>query len=56
MKNFKVEIKETLSRIIEVNATNLESALSKVKEDYDNEKIVLTSEDYIDVEIDIFGK
>ena len=51
MKKFTVEIKETLTRIIEVEAENVDSALSEIKSKYKNEEIVLTSDDYFDYKI-----
>lgn len=34
MKNFKIEIQETLARDIEVKASSYEEALEKVKDQY----------------------
>ena len=52
MKTFKVEIKETLSRIIEINATSIDEAVSKVKEMYRKEEVVLSWNDFVTTEID----
>lgn len=54
MKTFEIEITELLSRIIEVEAETENEAFEKVKEMYQNEKIVLDSSDYVDTEIKIF--
>ena len=54
MPKYKVEITETLSRIVEVEAENKDSAVSKIKDFYRQEKIVLDSNDYLDTEIKIF--
>ena len=54
--NYKVEIKETLSRIIDIEADNEEGAIREVKKQYMNEDVVLNSEDYIDTEINIINK
>ena len=54
MKKYDVEITETLSRVLEIEAENENDAISKVKEMYRKEKIVLDYNDYIDTEIDIF--
>lgn len=54
MEKFKVEIQETLARIIEIEASNIEDAISIVKEMYKKEEIVLDSGDYIDTEINEF--
>ena len=52
-QTFKVEITETLQRTIEVEAEDLDDAISKAKEKYYNEEVVLDSEDYIDTEFTI---
>lgn len=54
MRTFEFEVKELLSRIIEVEAENENEAYLKVKEMYKNEKIVLDSSDYVDTEINKF--
>ena len=51
---YKVEIKETLSRIIDTEAENEEGAISKAREQYKNQKVILDSSDYIDTEISIY--
>ena len=48
---YKVEIKETLARIIDVEAADEKGAIRKVREQYKNQEIVLDSSDYIDTEI-----
>lgn len=52
--NFRVEIKETLSRIIDIEAENEEEAIRKARDKYNNQKIILDSGDYIDVEINTY--
>lgn len=52
-QTFKVEITETLQRTIEVEAEDLDDAISKAKEKYYNEEVVLDSEDYIDTEFTV---
>jgi len=54
MKTFEFEVKELLSRIIEVEAETENDAYLKVKEMYKNEEIVLDSSDYVDTEINKF--
>ena len=54
MKTFEFEVKELLSRIIEVEAETENDAYLKVKEMYKNEEIVLDSSDYLDTEINKF--
>lgn len=51
MKSFTIEVKETLSRVVEVNAENEEEAIEKVRNLYRTEEIILDSEDYVDTEI-----
>ena len=51
MEKFKIEIKEFLSRIIEVEALDIEQAIIEVKKMYDKEEIVLNDNDYITTEI-----
>ena len=50
---YKVEITEVLQKIIEVDADNIEEALSIIKEKYRKEEIVLDDKDYIDTKIEI---
>jgi hypothetical protein len=47
METFKIEVKETLSRIIEIEANSMDEAYSKVREMYRNEEIVLDENDYV---------
>lgn len=52
METFKIEVQEFLSKIVEVKALNVEEAISKVKELYHKEEIVLDSGDYVTTEIE----
>lgn len=56
MKTFSIEIIETLSRVIEIEADSVENALESAHEKYRNEEIVLDTDDYVDTVIDIFKK
>jgi len=47
---FKIEIKETLSRIIEIEANSVDGAFSKIENLYKNEEIVLDADDYVETE------
>jgi hypothetical protein len=49
----KVEIIETLSRIVEVEAQTPDDAIDIIADQYNNEGIVLDATDYNDVEINI---
>ena len=56
MKKFIVEIKETLSKTIEIECDSKDDALEFIKSQYGNEDIVLDSNDFIDVEFIILKK
>ena len=51
---FQIEIVETLSNIVEVNAENEQDALLKVRDMYRNEEVVLYPDDFIDTKFNIF--
>ena len=51
MNNYKIEIQETLSRVIEIDAPSAEVAIDKVREMYRAEEIVLDADDYVSTEI-----
>lgn len=55
MATFKIQITETLQRVIEVEANNYDEAEDKVNEDYRNGDIVLDYNDYKSTEIERFG-
>lgn len=48
MKTFEIEITETLQVIKKVKAENYNDAYEIINEQYKNEEIVLTSEEYVD--------
>ena len=50
METFKIEVIETLSRTIEIEAESKDEAYFKVREMYREEEIVLDYDDYIDTE------
>lgn len=50
MKTFKIEVTETLSKIVEVSAENIEDALHKTKKLYNNEKIILDENNHVTTE------
>lgn len=54
MSKYQVEINETLSRIIDIEAENEKDAVSKIKDLYRKEEIVLDSNDYLDTKIEIY--
>ena len=47
MNKYKVTITETLQKEIEVEASSKEEAIYQIKQQYKNEKIVLTADDYV---------
>ena len=51
MKIFEFEIQEFLSRTVDIEAKNEGEAYQKIKEMYQNEKIILGSSDYVKTEI-----
>lgn len=52
MEIFKIEITETLQKVIEVSTSSLDEALEIIKNKYNNGEIVLDSNDYIDTVIE----
>ena len=58
---YLVEIKETLSKQLRVEADSAEEAICQVKKQYRDSKIILTADDFVDYKIDTindpdFGK
>lgn len=51
MKVFKIEIKETLSEIIDIKANTIDEAIFKTHQLYSNEEIILGAENHVDTEI-----
>lgn len=56
MPTYKIEITETLQRQIEVEASSKEEALKKIKEQHQNQEIVLNENDYVDTEYSYIEK
>ena len=54
MGKYKVEISETLQRVIEVEAESLSEAVTKVCKDYADGEIVLDGMDFVGYEIKEF--
>ena len=52
MNTYKIQITETLSRVIEIQASDLEEALHTVEDDYKREAIVLDADDCVEYEIE----
>ncbi len=54
MPKFKVQVTETLQKIVEVNAKDKNEAIDKVERMYWHEEIVLTADDLVpDAEFEI---
>ena len=58
---YLIEIKETLSKQLRVEADSAEEAICQVKKQYRDSKIILTADDFVDYRIDTindpdFGK
>ena len=56
MKEFEVEVVETLIRIVTVEAMSEEDAIEFVKYDYNNAELVLDSDDFFDVDFNVVNK
>jgi len=46
MEEFKVEVKEVLSRIITIHAHDEDEAIDRVQKQYNDGEIVLTADDF----------
>lgn len=53
METFKIEIQEFLSRIIEVEAKTENEAITKARAMYENQEIVLDSDDFVSSEVEL---
>lgn len=51
MKKYNINVRETLEKVVEVEAETSNLAIEKVQDLYDNEKVVLDFMDYVGVEI-----
>lgn len=56
MTKYIVEITEILQKQIVVDGKNIEDAEIKAREQYKNEDIILTSNDYVDTDFSVVGK
>jgi len=56
MKEYNIEVRETLIRIVTVEATSEEQALEFVRYDYNNAELVLDSDDFFDVDFEIVNR
>jgi hypothetical protein len=53
MRTFKIEVKETLSRVVKVKSNSITNALSVVNKKYDKAEIVLDYNDLKTLDIDL---
>ena len=56
MREYNVEVVETLIRIVTVEAMSAEDAIKFVRYDYNNAELVLDSDDFFDVEFEIVNR
>lgn len=49
----RIQITETLQRIVEVETDDVDKALSEVSDNYNNEDIVLDADDFNGTEIEV---
>lgn len=49
METFKIEIQEFLARVVEVEATNFQEAMTNVQERYKKAEIVMDYNDFVEV-------
>ena len=56
METYKIEIKEFLSKIVEIEAKNVDEAISKVKEMYIKEEVILSENDFVTYEVDKYDE
>lgn len=56
MKEYNVEVCETLIRIVTVEATSEEEALELIRNDYNNAELVLDADDFFDVDFEIVNR
>jgi len=52
MPLFKIEVREVLSRVVEIEAEDLETAIEKVEEQCNESEIVLDSDDFISRDVE----
>lgn len=56
MKTYKIEVVETLAKVIEVCAKDMEAARNHVINQYESDEIVLDNNDFVDVEINVLDE
>ena len=56
MREYEVEVVETLIKIVTVEAMTEEDAIKFVKYDYNNAELVLDSDDFFDVDFNLVNQ
>ena len=56
MKKFKIRVTETLVKIVEVEAPDEAEAIWEVMSQYDEGKVVLSGDDFLDVDFNREGE
>ncbi len=56
MANFKIEVREILARVIEIEADSIEDAVSAVVQQYGEGEIILNYDDFLAVEFNEFSE
>ena len=54
MQTFYIEVKETLSQLVEVTANNEDEALLSVKQRYQDEEIILDADSHIATDFSVW--
>ena len=54
MQTFYIEVKETLSKLVEVTANSEDEALLSVKQRYQNEEIILEADSHIATDFSVW--
>lgn len=55
MSKYKVHIKETLARTVEIEADSIEDAIDKISDKWRDCRIILTADDFSEAEIQAEG-
>lgn len=55
MKSYKVEITETLRRIVTVEASDYDEALNKVREAWRRSEYILDADDFLEAGFEVVG-
>lgn len=52
-KKYKIEVLETIARVVEVEAKDGDEAFDKVRDMYNKSEIILDSSDFVDVQFSV---